>query len=180
MAGGKSMPTVAAKIQHQFLATHTLLTCPHIPPQKAARAAQICKARVHTCPRKQARTRSRPPARPSFSVTHTRTRARTHARTRPRAHMHATQSHSHLLEHEAVPIPAQRPVRLSGTHVCLVRVRHRVHKRRGARRGISRSAAAGSWHFRARTRARPVNDMATGERKRVGLMCVGGLITSPM
>ena len=28
MAGGKSMPTVAAKIQHQFLATHTLLTCP--------------------------------------------------------------------------------------------------------------------------------------------------------
>jgi len=80
MAGGKSMPTVAAKIQHQFLATHTLLTCPHIPPQKAARAAQICKARAHTCPRKQARTRSRPPARPSFSVTHARAHAHTHAR----------------------------------------------------------------------------------------------------
>jgi hypothetical protein len=178
MAGGKSMPTVAAKIQHQFLATHTLLTCPTSLPKKPRVQRKFAKrAHTHAHANKRAHAVTRKPD-PLFpSRTHTHVRARTHARAL--AHTCTRhQSHSHLLKHEAVPIPAQRPVRLSGTHVCLVRVRHRVQMRCGARRGSSRSAAARSWHFLECTNLSPsVNDpwRQVKRKKESGFDVCGGV-----
>jgi len=81
MAGGKSMPTVAAKIQHQFLATHTLLTCPTSllkKPRVQRKFAKRAYTHAHANKRAHAVARQLDPLFPSR--THARVRARTHAR----------------------------------------------------------------------------------------------------